>query len=328
MLGIVFILISTLCLAIQNVVFKLIVSEHSVLGLASWGGWVTPTADHAVLLLQMRLLLMVLLLLCVSPALYPATLMELREAVPLQRMLKAHSQWTYILQIAGTGAAMVVSLTLLYVSISLLPVGIAITIFFIHPAATLLIAWKLWGDRPSLMRFGSMGTILIGVALTAPRDSLAMPQHWLIGTGAGILAGAGYAAYNVMVQVCVQTNTPAAKPRLHPIPFSLVSFVAALILASLCVLVIDIEIATQHWPIVWGMSLICAIAAVIAYVLNSFGIRLIGAAYASLISASTPIFTTLLAALLLREQLSLLQWMGTVLVTLSVAALSIWTRRP
>jgi drug/metabolite transporter (DMT)-like permease len=323
MIGTLLILISTVCLAVQNVVYKLIVSEQPVFGRFLMGGWVSPTVDHAVLLLQMRLLLMVLLLISVSPSLYPPTLLELRRSLTVKAPAQSSQHLSNQLQMIGAGAAMFIALALLYVAISSLPTGIAITIFFIHPAITVLLAWKLWGDRPAPSRLVMMAVILLGILLTAPNSTDTVSGNWQLGSIAGILAGFSYAAYNILGQMCLYSS--GDRPRLHPIPFSLLTFGTALVLASLCLFWLTIQIATHDWKMVWGMSLLSAMMAVAAYVLNSFGIRSIGAAQASLISAGTPILTTVFAMIVLHEKLTLIQWLGIIAVTIAVACLSVQT---
>jgi drug/metabolite transporter (DMT)-like permease len=56
--------------------------------------------------------------------------------------------------------------------------------------------------------------------------------------------------------------------------------------------------------------------------MNNFGIRLIGATSASMIGASNPALTVILAWFTIQETLQGLQLLGVVLVTLSVALLS------
>jgi drug/metabolite transporter (DMT)-like permease len=56
--------------------------------------------------------------------------------------------------------------------------------------------------------------------------------------------------------------------------------------------------------------------------MNNFGIRLIGATSASMIGASNPALTVILAWLTIQETLKGLQLVGVVIVTLSVALLS------
>ncbi len=299
------------------------------------GGWVAPTVDHSVLLLQMRLLLMVLLLLGSSSYLYPPTIAELKRSLSIPMrfgvIAKQPQRPMYLLQVAGAGATMFLALTLLYVAISSLPTGIAVTMFFIYPAITVLFGWKFWGDRPTPSRFAIMAVILVGIGLTTPGSTTGSTtvipnggaENWHLGIGAGVLAGVSYAVYTVLVQVCLRSSGDRPNlERLHPIPFSLLTFGVALVLASGCLLLMTIQIAPPNWPAVWGMSLLSAAMAMAAYLLNSFGIRSIGAAQASLVSASTPILTTVLAMIGLNERVTPLQWFGILMVTSAVARLS------
>ena len=59
-----------------------------------------------------------------------------------------------------------------------------------------------------------------------------------------------------------------------------------------------------------------------AYVLNNFGVRYIGAALTALITAMVPSFTTVFAWIILSETLQNYQTVGIVMITLGIAALS------
>jgi drug/metabolite transporter (DMT)-like permease len=59
------------------------------------------------------------------------------------------------------------------------------------------------------------------------------------------------------------------------------------------------------------------------YLLTSFGTKLMGAAQASIVSASGPVFTTFLAFMILGNKLELIQVFGVFLVTGGVGLLSL-----
>jgi drug/metabolite transporter (DMT)-like permease len=80
--------------------------------------------------------------------------------------------------------------------------------------------------------------------------------------------------------------------------------------------------AQLAWLPLWIGGLLSAIATFAGHLLNNFGIRLIGATSASMISASNPALTATLAWLTIQETLNGLQLIGVVIVTLSVALLS------
>jgi drug/metabolite transporter (DMT)-like permease len=326
MIGILIILASALFLATQNVALKIIVSRHEFLGLFPLGGWVEPTPDHSLLLLQVRMLLTVPLMLLLTPKLHPAAKQELKHLLNQRSLSQDQIHRRYFLRIISANVCVFVALTLVYFAISTLTTGVAVTIFFIHPAITVLYAWWFLGEQARKRQLLLMGMILVGIVLTTPGiDGTLALTDWLPGVLAAIAGAFTYAGYSLLTQTCLQaTNIPL---RLHPVTFSLVQFIVMLTLASLGLLAIQIQVPQEFWPMILGMSMVSAIAAMTAYILNNIGIQLIGASKTSLISAMTPILTTLLAAFFIQETIALRQFMGICLVTSGIAALSLRFRR-
>ncbi|HEY9881595.1 MAG TPA: DMT family transporter, partial [Leptolyngbyaceae cyanobacterium] len=256
----------------------------------------------------------------ISPALYPPTFQELRETFRPRQSTAKRSQTQYVLTVIGAGAAAFVALVLLFTAISLLSTGIAVTIFFIHPALTTLLAWIILGERPKPMQLGLMGLILLGLGLTTPHLSALPLGNWITGTLSALSAGFCFAGYNLLTQLSLQAaELPLGQRPLHPLPFSLVLFSTNLVLATVGLLVIRVQVVPHFWPAIGLVSGVSAIAAMAAYILNNYGIQLIGAARTSLISSTTPVLTALLAWLLVREQITSLQMLGILLVSLGIA---------
>ncbi|MEO1637529.1 MAG: DMT family transporter, partial [Cyanobacteria bacterium J06631_9] len=135
--------------------------------------------------------------------------------------------------------------------------------------------------------------------------------------------------YGIFAEVALQPANPQQKSRrtLHPVPFSLVTFVVVALLGSLSLLFMPpVSVSAQAWQPILLVTLFSAVITVTAYVLNNSGIRLIGASLTALISASTPALTALFAWLALQETLQLQQILGIALVTIGVATLSMKTK--
>jgi drug/metabolite transporter (DMT)-like permease len=321
MLGVFIILASAFFLATQNVALKIIVSRQDFLGIFPLGGWVIPTPEHSLLLLQLRMLLTVPLMLVLTPQLHPEATSELKHLLNQQSLTRDQTHRRYFFRILAANVCVFAALTLVYFAISTLTTGVAVTIFFLHPAITVLYAWWFLGERARHRQLILMGMVLVGITLTTPAvDGSLTLNDWLPGVVAAIAAAFIYAGYSLLTQTCLQATN--VSPRLHPVTFSLVQFIVMLTLASLGLLVVQIQVPQQFWLMVLGMSLVSAIAAMVAYILNNIGIQLIGAARTSLISSMTPILTTLLAALFIQETISVRQLMGISLVTLGIAALN------
>jgi drug/metabolite transporter (DMT)-like permease len=306
-LGFLIVLLSSVFFCFHNVIVRVLFNQHAILGLFQTGGFVTPTLQNSFLLMFMRMLLVVPLMAFLAPKLYPATWKDIKQLGNLE-------QRTLLLQSVGCGVLMFLYLAMIYISIGLIPTGIAMTLFFTYPVFTALFSWRWFGNRPTLFRWSVMGLVLLGSFLTMPYTDTAADNQTLIGIITGIASGVVYALYTVVAQKSFET--------LHPVPFTWISFATTLGLSAASLVIWNVQDAKLIWIPLWIGALLSAIATFAGHLLNNFGIRLIGATSASMIGASNPALTVILAWFTIQETLQGLQLVGVVLVTLSVALLS------
>ncbi|NEP02199.1 MAG: EamA family transporter [Symploca sp. SIO2E9] len=307
MLGFLIVLLSSFLFCFQNVIVRVLFNEYTILGIFQTGGFVTPNLQNSFLLLFMRMLLVVPLMTLLVPKLYPPTWKDIRQLGNSEkRQLR--------LQALAGGFLMFLYLVLLYISIGLIPTGIALTLFFTYPVFTALFSWRLFGSRPTLFRWSAMALVLLGIYLSVPNTQITTDSHTLIGVITGVASGVTYAAYTVNAQKSFET--------MHPVPFTWISFATTLVLSLASFLVSNVQDLELAWAALWIGSLFSALFTFAAHLINNFGIRLIGAASASMISASNPALTVILAWLVIQETLNSLQLFGVVLVVLSVALLA------
>ena len=307
MLGFLIVLLSAVFFCFQNVIVRVLFNEYLIFGSFQTGGFVAPTLQNSFLLLFMRMLWVVPLMAFLVPTLYPPTWKEIQQ-------LRHREQRPLLLQSIGCGFLMFLYLALLYVSIGLIPTGIALTLFFTYPVFTALLSWRFLGNRPSLFRWSVMGLILFGSTLTMPYSRTATADSSLVGVGLGVASGVAYALYTVFAQKSFE--------RLHPFPFTWISFAVTLVLSTVSLVFWQGQEAQLAWVPLWIGGLLSAIATFVGHLLNNFGIRLIGATSASMIGASNPALTVILAWVAIQEKLNDLQLLGVAIVTLSVALLS------
>jgi drug/metabolite transporter (DMT)-like permease len=105
------------------------------------------------------------------------------------------------------------------------------------------------------------------------------------------------------------------------------NFFTILILSLLSLLAplpanLSVKVNPEVWPALIVSGLVLGAATLVGYLFNNFGIRLIGAARASIVGASGPAITAILAFLVIHETLQIKQILGMILVTLGVFALS------
>ncbi|MBH8577103.1 DMT family transporter [Nostocaceae cyanobacterium CENA369] len=302
------VLLSSFVLAFHNITVRVLFSEHLVLGLFLLGGYVKPDLQNSFLLMFMRMLLVVPLMASLAFKLYPSAFREFRELFRRDR--------TDILILAfSCGVLMFVYIASLYIAIGLIPTGIAMTLFFTYPVFTALLAWKFFGDRPTLYRWLVMGIILVGSVLTIPQSSATYSSYDIaIGILASVGAGIVYAFYSVIAQKCLE--------KFHPIPFTWIGFASTLLLSGVSLLFFAPPSAQLDWTPMWIGSIFSGLVSFIGHTLNNLGIRMIGATTASIIGSSSPALTALVAWVTISETLNVIQSLGIGVVTLGIALLS------
>lgn len=308
MVGFLTVLLASFFFCFQNVIVRTLFNEQTVLGVFHTGGFVAPTLPNSFLLMFMRMLLVVPLMAALAGKLYPPTWKDIGH-------LRDPAKRPLLQRAIGGGVLMFLYLALLYVSMGLIPVGIAITLFFSYPVFTALFSWRLFGDRPTAFRWSVMGLVLLGSTLTLPHVSPSVSHTSVVGIIMGVASGVAYALYTVVAQKSFET--------LHPVPFTWLSFLTAMVLSGVSLLLWHEQgTASLPWLPLWIGGLFSAIVTFAGHLLNNLGIRMIGATTASMIGASNPALTVVLAWFTIQETLNVVQITGVVIVTLSVALLS------
>ncbi|NET10228.1 MAG: DMT family transporter [Symploca sp. SIO2B6] len=319
--GIGLVLLSAVGLAAQNVVLRLFFSTKEVLGLGPFGGFIQDDLSNILFLLAIRTACMTVLLAIAAPLIYRPTYADLRRAAHTPHLRKA---------ILGGGTCSIAGLVFLYTALSQLPTGVAIATFFVYPAITVLLAWQIFHQRPSTHQLVTMGGILSGVFLLnwvppATVGATESPETTL-GFICALFASLGFGLYGIFAEMALRPYP--SRPHLHPIPFSLSVFAIGMVLSSGITILLHlggqsltIPPATKDEILI--MTLICAGLTLVAYVLNNFGVRYIGAALTALITAMVPSLTTVFAWGVLNEVLRTYQILGIGMITVGVAALSV-----
>ncbi|MEO0456307.1 MAG: DMT family transporter [Cyanobacteria bacterium P01_A01_bin.114] len=317
LLGMGLVLLSALALALQNVLLRLFFVPYRLWGEASFGGFVTPQLSNILLLLFLRMAAMALLLTGLAPRLYPPTFNALRALPATPRLLG---------DVMASGLCLFLGLTLLYTALSQVAAGVAIATFFLYPALTLLLAWQFFHQTPRPYQLWLTGVILVGVILTTLAPSSGGASNPILGGISALGASFSFGLYGIVAERALKAQSDSLG--LHPVPFSLATFAIVAGLTGLSLLVGQpIMISSAAWSPVLTLTLLSAALTLMAYVLNNFGIRYIGASLTALLSASTPALTTLFAWGLLQEALHPRQLVGVGLVTTGVALLSLKSRQ-
>lgn len=324
-LGLIFAVFSAIVLSVFNVSIKIILKggpPKMVFGMPV-EGVITPGFGNSLLILFLRMIVVCLLMPFLAAFLYPAV------GSDIARTIKSDDKELWW-KVIGSAFFLFLSQVCIYIALGNIATGIAITLFFIYPIATTLGAWKLFGDRPSAIRFGAMGGITLGLILAAkPSFGAAAFGNPVLGIIAAILAGITFAGYVLLTQM--------AAGKLHPIPFSLVNFCAIFVFSAISLILLPFIINLGLLPDNFSVSsiepelrlglivggAILGVLTLFSYLLNNFAIRFAGAALASVIGTLGPALTALFAWIVIKETLLPIQLMGMVVVTLSVIAISL-----
>ena len=311
--GLILVLLSSLSLSIYNVILKVILKKQTVFGLFEVGGLISPNVGNSLLILWLRMLLVVPLMAGLASMLYPNLWQDVRQFLTLRDRALVRSA-------LGSGLFLFLSQVLIYIALGQISVGIAITIFFIYPIVTQLLAWQKFGDRPTLFRVAVMVAIVLGGILALPSGGAGPSGNLLLGCLTAAGSGITFAFYVIQMQASAQ--------RMNPVPVSLIQFSIIFILSSVSLLVPlpagqMANVAPGVWPSLIIGGGVLALVTLLGYLFNNIGIRMVGAARASIVGATGPAISAILAWVAINEALQGRQWFGVLLVTVGVVGLSL-----
>lgn len=306
--GLILILTSSLLLSFQNVVTRVILSPKSLFGLFD-GIVLNSSLSNSLLILVLRCAIVLpIMAFVVAPWLHKNTWQDIKDLPKPENKTRLYS-------VLSSGLFLFCSQLCMYVALGTIPTGIATTIFFIYPTITILLMWIFFSDRPSLPLVFAMVTIYIGGFMTIPMTAFTPKGegNFVLGAVTAVLSGMAFAGYIIMIK----------NAKMHPAPFTIVNFSIILILGGMILPFMDYSIDSNHiMDLVYG-TLILATTTLLGYLLQNFGVPLVGPSLASVIGASGPAVTTLMAFVLIDETLNLQQALGVFLVTLWVLGISV-----
>jgi drug/metabolite transporter (DMT)-like permease len=321
--GLLLVLLSTIALSLHNIVVGIIGNISQVFGFYAVGGFIhLNNPGNSLLILWMRMLVVLPILILLASSLYKNTWRDLRSVLKSNDAEVRNRFFSAI----GSGFFLFLSQVLVYIAIGQVGPGVAVTILFMYPLVAVLLSWWLFRDRPTSLRVLVMATILSGVVLTAfPKLAATTNISWL-GIGTAIASGVAFACYLISMQISFsKISAPIGFIRLHPVLASLIQFATIFTLTSLSLIVIPSQIGVSVQPegregLMIG-GLVLGTLTLIGYLLNNYAVSLMGAVETSIVAASGPVLTALLAFLITpgtRTALQGVQVFGILLVTLGV----------
>ncbi len=316
--GLAFMMLSTLALSMHNVLVGIMGYGGRLWGQIPMEGIFSLNIPNSLLLLWLRMVFVLPLLMAAAAKLYPPVWEDMRQ------MFRDPDKRPFY-QVIASGSFLFISQVLIYKAIADIGPGVAVTLLFMYPLITVPLAWFLFGDRPTPLRLVVMFAISMGIVFTAlPRiyTDLNAGNVSLWGVGAAILSSFAFALFLIAMQLSFR--------RLHPVPVSILQFSTIFILTSLILIAGSFvglnpgEPSSSIGLYVGGFML--GLLTLMGYLFNNYGVKLMGAAQASIVASSGPVMTAMLAYIIIpgeKSALSFIQWMGVVLVTLGVISLSL-----
>lgn len=315
--GLILVLLASLSLSLQNVLVRVIFVPSQVIGIAEEvGGLVSPGIGSSFLLLMMRMIFAMPLMWLVATKLF-----KVNVASDLNGLI-ANTKKGLSIRVLLSAVLQFVSFALMFTAFSYgMKPAVVVTIFFLFPVFTSLMSWFFFGDRIPLKRGLIIVLIVSGILLTQDffsAMSAGANINW-VSFACAVTAAVTFAGYIITSAACFK--------QINPVSFTAINFIIVLLLSILCVMVsvpfqLDL-IGFLMMPSLWGMCFLVALTTMGGYLFTNFGTKLMGAAPASLVSSSGPVFTTILAWLLISDQLSRVQVGGVFIVTLGVLMLSL-----
>ncbi|MDJ0702143.1 MAG: EamA family transporter [Leptolyngbyaceae cyanobacterium MO_188.B28] len=318
--GLILIILSTLALAIHYVLVSVVWNGGQIFGLIAIESVMPLNFSNALLLLWVRMIIVLSLTPWLAMQLYPPVWRDIR------RFFTARDRRS-LFQIIGSGLFLFLAQAAIFMAIAQVGPGVAITLLFMYPLITVPLAWFVFGDRPSPLRIVVMIAILMGIVFTALPEitmDLAGGGVSISGIIKALFAGCAFAVYVISMQMGFR--------KLHPVPVSLVQYIAIFIITTLLLVIHlfngEFQPPTGSLPGL-GLALgglLLGVLAVLDYFCNNYGRQFIRAVQAPIIASCGPILTAILAVIIIPGEISSLgvvQWVGIILVTIGVIALSL-----
>jgi drug/metabolite transporter (DMT)-like permease len=229
-------------------------------------------------------------------------------------------QWRWA-TIAGVSFG--ADLVLWHVSIGAVGAGLATVLgntqVFLFPLA----AWLVWREQPTRRQLAVLPVLVIGIVLISGAiggDSFGDAP--VLGAVTGVLTGVAYASFLVAMRggSPEEGGTPVAT-------LAVATTIAGLVAAA-CGLVAGNFDPAPSWPAHGWMLLLAWSCQVLAWLLISGSLTRVRAARISILLLVQPVTALLLGVLVLDEDPSIAQWLGSLLVLVGVLVGSTDSRAP
>lgn len=216
----------------------------------------------------------------------------------------------------ASGLVLAVDLACWHASIALVGAGLGTVIANVQVVFIALAGWLLYGERPTGRTLVLLAAVLGGIVLTsglARQD--AYGEAPVLGVVFGVMAGASYAAYLLMFRAANQRGAPRVGP--------LLDATLGMAVGAVGVALFDAHFSlSPHWPAHGWLLALAIVGQVLGWLLIVSALTQLPALETSILLLVQPVFALVWGRLIFAEQLSPIQWSGTLLVLTGVAVIS------
>ena len=291
-----------------------------------------PTGGNILLVLALRTLVVLLIFPIVAHWIYPPMWSDLQLALQKQSpSAKAGGQQSPWLPVIISGVWLFFAQAFGYIAIAHLPLGIAIALFFVYPVVRLLTGWLSGRDSGTSARWLMGAIIIAGLIMVAP-DVPSASGTWsgnllnpnldptLTGLMGGLGAGFAFAGYLI--------SSERSLKRLHPVPFTLLSFSVIFILSCLGLIIqpgdwAAVQLAPNFLSGLLTGAIFLGLTTIASYAASNAAVGKIGPSLVAVTGSFAPMVNALLGLVFLGEVLDTRPSIGIVFVSIGAIALSL-----
>jgi len=217
---------------------------------------------------------------------------------------------------AVAGVFLAIDLALWHESIDLIGIGLATVIANVQVVFVALLAWILYGERPTRSVVLTIAVVGLGLVLTsglARADSYGTAP--LAGAVYGVMAGLSYSVFLVIFRDANSSLVPAQGP--------LLDATVGVVLGTLLVAPMDQGFAlAPAWPAHAWLVILALVSQVAGWLLITTALPRLPAIETSVLLLLQPVFSVIWGVMFFSERLSRVQWVGAALVMAGVATLT------
>lgn len=222
-----------------------------------------------------------------------------------------------VLALTGYGAASVC----FFFALTYADASVVAVLLYAYPALVTVCGWLFFGEKATWLQGLAVAVTFVGCALVVGLGAGKAAAAWQ-GIALGLGAAVGYTVFNLMSHRWL--------PGRSQLTMMTYTFGIAVILPTVGTILLQgpAALLPVGWTVTtWGLLLaIVLVPTFIAVVLYLEGIRGLGPSQAAVVSTLEPLFTILLAAVVLGERLTPLQLLGAALVLVGVLTAEIAAR--